>query len=102
VSAAVHYCDYVIYGVCWVAAVVARGVALQNYGSVAFVFWVAVFFTHCYRAASGLLSFAVVDVSCRANPLCRFVKCMSSVCVITDKVMMLYPSGCLNPITLHI
>jgi len=29
-----------------------------------------------------LLSFAVVDVSCRANPLCRFVKCMSSVCVI--------------------
>ncbi len=35
-------------------------------------------------------------------PLCRFVKCMSSVCVIKDKVIMLYPSGCLNPITLHI
>ena len=35
-------------------------------------------------------------------PLCRFVKCMSSVCVIKDKVMLLYPSGCLNPITLHI
>jgi hypothetical protein len=50
----------VVNGVGWSAAVVARGVALQNYGSVAFVFWVAVFFTHCYRAASGLLSFAVV------------------------------------------
>jgi len=34
--------------------------------------------------------------------LCRFVKCMSSVCVYRDRVMMLYPSGCLNPITLHI
>ena len=59
-SAAVHYCDYVVNRVGWVAAIVARGFALQNYGSVAFVFWVAVFFTHCYRAASGLLSFAVV------------------------------------------
>ena len=27
---------------------------------------------------------------------------MSSVCVYRDRVMMLYPSGCLNPITLHI
>ena len=34
--------------------------------------------------------------------LCRFVKCMSTVCVSRDRVMMLYPSGCLNPITLHI
>jgi hypothetical protein len=65
VAAAVHYCNDVVYGVCWVAAIVARGVALQNYGSVAFVFWVAVFFTHCYRAASGLLSFAVVVVAYR-------------------------------------
>jgi hypothetical protein len=55
----------VVNGVGWVAAVVARGFALQNYGSVAFVFWVAVFFTHCYRAASGLLSFADVDVAYR-------------------------------------
>ena len=29
-SAAVHYCDYVVYGVGWVAAVVARGVVLQK------------------------------------------------------------------------
>jgi hypothetical protein len=65
VSAAVHYCDYVIYGVGWVAAVIARGVALQDDCAVAFVFWVAVFFTHCYRAASGLLSFAVVVVAYR-------------------------------------
>jgi hypothetical protein len=65
VSAAVHYCDYVIYCVGWSAAVIARWVALQNYGSVAFVFGVAVFFTHCYRAASGLLSFAVVVVAYR-------------------------------------
>jgi hypothetical protein len=50
----------VVNGVCWFAAVVARGFALQNYGSVAFVFWVAVFFTHCYRALARLLSFAVV------------------------------------------
>jgi len=27
---------------------------------------------------------------------------MSTVCVSRDRVMMLYPSGCLNPITLHI
>jgi hypothetical protein len=50
----------VVYCVGWSAAVVAGGVALQNYGSVAFVFWVAVFFTHCYRALARLLSFAVV------------------------------------------
>jgi len=60
VVSAVHYCDYVVYGVGWVSAVVARWVALQDDCAVAFVFWVAVFFTHCYRAASGLLSFAVV------------------------------------------
>ena len=59
-------------------------------------------FTHCYRALARLLSFAVVDVAYRACPLCRFVKCMSTVCVSRDRVMMLYPSGCLNPITLHI
>jgi len=75
---------------------------LQDDCPVAFVFGVAVFFTHCYRAASGLLSFVVVDVAYRACPLCRFVKCMSTVCVNRDRVMMLYPSGCLNPITLHI
>jgi hypothetical protein len=50
----------VINCVGWFAAVVARGFALQDDCAVAFVFWVAVFFTHCYRAASGLLSFAVV------------------------------------------
>jgi len=65
VSAAVHYCDYVVYCVGWVAAVVARGVALQDDCAVAFVFRVAVFFRHCYRAASGLLSFAVVGVAYR-------------------------------------
>jgi hypothetical protein len=50
----------VVNGVGWFAAVVARGVVSQDDCAVAFVFWVAVFFTHCYRAASGLLSFAVV------------------------------------------
>ena len=33
--------------------------------------------------------------------LCRFVKCMLCQRVSRDRVMMLYPSGCLNPITLH-
>jgi hypothetical protein len=60
VSAAVHYCDYVVNRVGWVAAIVARGFALQDDCAVAFVFWVAVFFTHCYRALARLLSFAVV------------------------------------------
>ena len=91
-----------VNGVSRFAAGVAGWFALQEYGAVAFVLWVAVFFTHCYRAASGLLSFSVVDVAYRASPLCRFVKCMSTVCVSRDRVMMLYPSGCLNPITLHI
>ena len=54
-----------VNGVGWFAAVVAGGVALQDDCAVAFVFWVAVFFTHCYRAASGLLSFDVVDVAYR-------------------------------------
>ena len=100
--ATVHQRNDVVNGVGWFVAVVAGWFALQDYCPVAFVFGVAVFFTHCYRAASGLLSFAVVDVAYRACPLCRFVKCMSTVCVSRDRVMMLYPSGCLNPITLHI
>ena len=91
-----------VYCVGWFVAVVAGWFALQDDGAVAFVFGVAVFFTHCYRALSRLLSFDVVDVAYRASPLCRFVKCMSTVCVSRDRVMMLYPSGCLNPITLHI
>ena len=77
-AAAVHdWCD-VVYCVCWFVAVVACGFALQDDCPVAFVFGVAVFFTHCYRALSRLLSFDVVDVAYRASPLCRFVKCMSS------------------------
>ena len=71
--ATVHQRNDVVNGVGWFVAVVARWLALQDYGPVAFVFGVAVFFTHCYRAASGLLSFSVVEVSYRACPLCRFV-----------------------------
>ena len=56
-----------VYVVGLFVAVVARGVALQNDGPVAFVFWVAVFFRHCYRAASGLLSVCYRYVSCRAR-----------------------------------
>jgi hypothetical protein len=69
---------------------------------VAFVFGVAVFFTHCYRALSRLLSFVLHQVARWAWAFVRFVKCMLCQLVIQDRVMMLYPSGCLNPITLHI
>jgi len=79
--ATVHQSNDVINGVSWFVAVVAGWLALQDDCPVAFVFGVTVFFRHCYRAASGLLSFSEVDVAYRANPLCRFVKCMSSVCV---------------------
>ena len=57
VSATVHYWDDVIYVVGWFATVIAVWFVLQDYGSVAFVFGVAVFFRHCYRALSRLLSF---------------------------------------------
>ena len=100
--ATVHQRNDVVNRVGWSVAVVAGWFALQDDCPVAFVFGVAVFFTHCYRALARLLSFADVDVAYRASPLCRFVKCMSTVCVSRDRVMMLYPSGCLNPITLHI
>ena len=62
---AVHQRNDVVNGVCWSVAVVAGWFALQDDCPVAFVFGVAVFFTHCYRAASGLLSFDVVDVAYR-------------------------------------
>ena len=63
VSAAVHYWNDVVHVVGWFATVVAVWFVLQDYGPVAFVFGVAVFFRHCYRAASGLLSFFVVDIA---------------------------------------
>jgi hypothetical protein len=71
--ATVHEGNDVVNGVCWFVAVVARWLALQDDCPVAFVFGVAVFFTHCYRALARLLSFSVVDVAYRACPLCRFV-----------------------------
>ena len=60
------------------------------------------FFTHCYRALARLLSFVLHQVARWAWAFVRFVKCMLCQLVIQDRVMMLYPSGCLNPITLHI
>ena len=63
--ATVHQRNDVVYCVGWSVAVVASRFALQDDCPVAFVFWVAVFFTHCYRAASGLLSFSVVVVAYR-------------------------------------
>ena len=46
VAAAVHYWDDVVYVVGWFATVVAVWFVLQDDCPVAFVFWVAVFFTH--------------------------------------------------------
>ena len=62
-SAAVHYWDDVVYVVGWFATVVAVWFVLQNYGAVAFVFCVGVFFTHCYRALARLLSFVLHHVA---------------------------------------
>ena len=62
-SAAVHDGNYVVYCVGWFATVVAAGFALQNDCAVAFVFWVGVFFTHCYRALARLLSLLLLDVA---------------------------------------
>ena len=72
-AATIHDGNDVVNGVGWSVAVVAGWFALQDDCPVAFVFWVAVFFRHCYRAASGLLSFSEIDVAYRASPLCRFV-----------------------------
>ena len=85
----------------WFATVVAAGFALHDDCPVAFVFGVAVFFRHCYRAASGLLSFVLHQVARWARAFVRFLDCISAQIVIQDRVMMLYPSGCLNPITMH-
>ena len=63
VSAAVHDWDDVVYVVSWFTAVVAVWFVLQDYCPVAFVFGVGVFFRHCYRAASGLLSFVLHHVA---------------------------------------
>ena len=63
VAAAVHYGNDVVDGVGWFAAVGAFGFVLQDDCPVAFVFGVAVFFRHCYRAASGLLSFVLHHVA---------------------------------------
>jgi len=60
--ATVHQRNNVIYVVGWFAAVVAVWFVLQDYGPVAFVFGVAVFFTHCYRALARLLSFVLHHV----------------------------------------
>ena len=70
VSAAVHYWDDVVYCVGWSVAVVAGRFALQDDCPVAFVFWVAVFFTHCYRALSRLLSFVLHQVARWARAFC--------------------------------
>ena len=61
--AAVHQRNDVVYGVGWSVAVVAGWFALQDDCPVAFVFGVAVFFTHCYRALARLLALDGVDVA---------------------------------------
>lgn len=48
VAAAVHYGNDVVYCVGWFAAVGAFGFVLQDDCAVAFVFGVAVFFTHAH------------------------------------------------------
>ena len=56
VRATVHQRNDVVNGVSWSVAVVAGWLALQDDCPVAFVFGVAVFFTHCYRAATKRLA----------------------------------------------
>ena len=69
-AATIHYWDDVVYVVGWFATVVAVWFVLQDYCPVAFVFWVAVFFTHCYRALSRLLSFVLHQVARWARAFC--------------------------------
>ncbi len=77
-AAAVHYWDDVVYVVGWFATVVAVWFVLQDYCPVAFVLCVAVFFTHCYRAATERLALVCFASRCMTGLgfLCRFVKCM--------------------------
>ena len=70
VAAAVHYWDDVVYVVGGFATVVAVWFVLQDDGPVAFVFGVAVFFRHCYRALSRLLSFVCLQVARWARAFC--------------------------------
>jgi len=70
VAATVHYWDDVVNGVGWFATVVAVWFVLQDYCPVAFVFGVAVFFTHCYRALARLLSFVLHQVARWARAFC--------------------------------
>jgi hypothetical protein len=56
-----------------------------------------------YRAARERLALGLLCVVLHVGlESVGFVFGMSSISVTQDRVMMLYPSGCLNPITLHI
>jgi hypothetical protein len=57
----------------------------------------------CYRAATERLALGLLLVVFHVGLVSvGFVCCVLCLSVMQRRVMMLYPSGCLNPITLHI